>query len=302
MISTARDSNAIMPNHRILITGASGQLGGYLLEQLRGSSDHIIAWSSAGRQERFGTLLQPVDLTNADQVARCFDEAKPNLVLHAAALSSIAACYQAPERAEKINHLGTAQLAELASRSKARLLYVSTDLVFDGEKGNYREEDEARPLSIYARTKLAGEKAALAIDSSLVVRVSLLLGPSHQAERPNFFDQQRRTLLTGQSISCFADEWRTPLTHRWAARMLLNLLAEWEGTGLLHLSGPERLSRLDIGQRLALRLGVSQEKVVPIAQAAVATPEPRPRDTSLNSGLWRRMFSSEPWPIWDGEW
>jgi len=109
-------------------------------------------------------------------------------------------------------------------------------------------------------------------------------------------------LLTGQSISCFADEWRTPLTHRWAARMLLNLLAEWEGTGLLHLSGPERLSRLDIGQRLALRLGVSQEKVVPIAQAAVATPEPRPRDTSLNSGLWRRMFSSEPWPIWDGEW
>ncbi len=286
-----------MPNLRILITGASGQLGGYLLEQLRGSADHIIAWSSGSRQDRFGTLLQPVDLTDADQVARCFDEAKPNLVLHVAALASIAACYQAPDRAEKINHLGTAQLAECAARSKARLLYVSTDLVFDGEKGNYREEDQARPLSVYARTKLAGEKAALALDSSLVVRVSLLLGPSHQAERPNFFDQQTRILLTGQSIGCFADEWRTPLTHRWAARMLLKLLAEWDGTGLLHLGGPERLSRLEIGQRLARRLGVSQEKVEPIVQAAVATPEPRPRDTSLNSGLWRRMFPSEPWPI-----
>jgi dTDP-4-dehydrorhamnose reductase len=291
-----------MPTRRILITGASGQLGNYLLDQLRGCSDHIIAWSGGSRQERFGTLLQPVDLTDADQVASRFDEAKPNLVLHAAAMASIAACYQAPDRAEKINHLGTAQLAELAARNKSRLLYVSTDLVFDGEKGHYREEDEARPLSIYARTKLAGEKAALALPSSLVVRVSLLLGPSHQAERPNFFDQQRQRLLTGQSISCFADEWRTALAHPWAARMLLKLLAAWEGTGLLHLGGPERLSRLEIGQRLARRLGVSQEKVEPIAQAAVASPEPRPRDVSLNSGLWRRTFSSEPWPIWDGEW
>jgi dTDP-4-dehydrorhamnose reductase len=286
-----------MPTRRILITGASGQLGSYLLDQLRGCSDHIIAWSSGSRQERFGTLLQPVDLTDADQVASCFDEAKPNLVLHAAALASIAACYQTPQRAEKINHLGTAQLAELAARNKARLLYVSTDLVFDGKKGNYREEDEAHPSSIYAGTKLAGEKAALALPSSLVVRVSLLLGPNLHAERPNFFDKQAQMLLAGQSIGCFADEWRTPMPYRWAAKMLLKLLGDWDGTGLLHLGGPESLSRFDIGQRLARRLGVSVEKIEPIAQATHAAPEPRPRDVSLNSDLWRRTFPSEPWPI-----
>jgi dTDP-4-dehydrorhamnose reductase len=289
----------MMQIRKILITGASGQLGSYLLDQLRGSSDHIIAWSSGNRQERSGTRLQPVDLANADQVARCFEEAKPNLVLHVAALASIVACSQAPERAEKINHLGTALLAELAARSKSRLLYVSTDLVFDGEKGNYREEDEAHPLSTYGRTKLAGEKAALAIASSLVVRVSLLLGPSLHTERPNFFDQQSQTLLSGQSIGCFVDEWRTPLTHRWAARMLLKLLGEWDGTGLLHLGGPERLSRSEMGQRLAQRLGVAAQKIEPIARAAGLAAEPRPRDVSLNSELWRRMVSTEPWPTWE---
>jgi dTDP-4-dehydrorhamnose reductase len=243
------------------------------------------------------TVLQPVDLTDTDQVVRCFAEAKPNLVLHAAAVASIAACYQSPERADKINHQGTALLAELAARSGARLLNVSTDLVFDGKKGEYTEGDEASPLSIYGRSKLAGEKAALAIASNLVVRMSLLVGPSLKPERPNFFDQQTQSLLAGKPIGCFVDEWRTPLTHRWAAKMLLMLLRDWDGTGLVHLGGPERLSRFEIGQRLAHRLGASTEKVDPIAQAAVATAEPRPRDVSLNSGLWRRMFPNEPWPI-----
>ncbi len=147
---------------RFLVTGASGNLGGYFLRELAGTAEPVVAWSGARTGELFGVPLRPVALTDRAAVAEAFGEARPDVILHSAALSSMAECLREPERAQAVNAGGTALLAELAAEAQARLLLVSTDLVFDGEKGDYREDDPPAPLSVYGRTKQAAERAALA--------------------------------------------------------------------------------------------------------------------------------------------
>jgi dTDP-4-dehydrorhamnose reductase len=282
---------------RVLVTGASGQLGGYLLRELAKQKTPVVAWSGSSSGQRFDMPLQPVELANPDQLAAAFRAARPTLVLHTAALSTVAVCWREPERAQQINTQASAQLAELALEAKARLLLVSTDLVFDGERGGYREEDSPVPLSVYGRTKAAAEPAVLALPRGIVVRVSLLYGPT-VVGRPSFFDEQIAALREHRPITLFADEWRTPLSFATAARALLAIVRS-DVHGLLHLGGPERMSRVDMGQRLAAYLGADPSCIVAVSRTSMTSGEPRPRDTSLDSARWRALFPSQPWPRWE---
>jgi dTDP-4-dehydrorhamnose reductase len=165
-------------------------------------------------------------------------------------------------------------------------------MVFDGEHAPYREEDEPAPLSVYGRTKAEAERVALAVPGNAVVRVSLLLGPSLTG-RPSFHDEQAAALRAGRPLRLFEDEWRTPLTLQAAAQALLAVVG-CGYAGVLHVGGPERLSRLDMGRRLAAALGVSAAGIVPTRRADLPSPEPRPRDLSLDSSRWRALFPDAP--------
>ena len=281
----------------ILLTGASGQLGAYLLRELAAAGMEVTAWSGARRGELFGVSLQPVDLADGDAVAVAFRQARPEAILHAAAVASVAECHRDPERARRVNVGGTAALAELAAAAGARLVLVSTDLVFDGERAPYREADLPAPLSAYGRSKADAEAAALAAPRAAVARVSLLFGRALTG-RPSFFDQQADALRGGRPVTLFIDEWRTPLHLATAARALVTL-ARADFSGVLHVGGPERLSRLEMGQRLARFLGADPGVIVPALRADAPAPEPRPRDVSLGSSLWRRLFPALPWPGWE---
>jgi dTDP-4-dehydrorhamnose reductase len=281
---------------RILVTGASGQLGAYLLRELQRRGRDALAWTGSRRGELFGFNLQSVDLADRDAVVAAFRAARPDVVIHAAALSAIADCYREPQRAEQVNARGTGLLAELGAESGARLVYVSTDLVFDGTKSWYRESDATGPLSIYARSKVAGEQAVRAFPRHAIARVSLLFGPS-LVGRVSFFDEQLAALRAGTTRRLFVDEWRTPLSLAVAAEGLLALAAS-DFAGVLHLGGPERLSRLEMGQRLARWLGSSAE-IVPVSRDSVAAPEARPRDVSLDTTQWRAFFPSQERPSWE---
>lgn len=282
---------------RMLITGASGQLGGYLLQELRRRGEAVTAWSGSRTGQLFGCPLRPVDLADAVGLASAFHEARPEVVIHAAAVTRVADCFRDPRRAEQINVQGSAALAELAARAGARLLLVSTDLVFDGTRGWYREEDEPSPLSVYGRTKAAAERVVLAARRGAVVRVSLLFGPS-VVGRPFFFDEQVAALRAGRPCTLFEDEWRTPLGLRTAAQALLGIACS-DFTGLLHLAGPERMSRVEMGERLAAFLGSDPSAIVRVLRGSVPAPEPRPGDTSLDASQWRQRFPGQGWPTWE---
>jgi dTDP-4-dehydrorhamnose reductase len=270
---------------RLLLTGTSGQLGAWLTAVPSGFED-VIAWPGPGR----GGL----DLTDAGAVRRAFADARPDVVLHAAALARVSDCHRDPGAARRVNVTGTATLAELAEPDGARLVYVSTDMVFDGEAAPYAEDAAPAPLSVYGRTKAEAEAVVLAGRRNAVARVSLLFGPS-RCGRPSFFDEQVRALRGGQPLTLFADEWRTPLDLDSAARALL-AVARSDYPGVLHIGGPERLSRVEMGRRLAAVLGADGSGIRAVRRADVPAPEPRPRDTSLDSSRWRGLFPALPWP------
>lgn len=279
---------------RVLVTGASGSLGAYLLHELAKRGEQVTAWSGTTVGACAGIALRPVPLDNADAVAVAYREARPDIIVHAAALAKVAACYREPARAHAVNVLGTERLTELAGG--ARLVFVSTDLVFDGEKGGYRETDQPAPLSVYGRSKADAERVVLAHPNAAVVRVSLLYGTSRNG-RPGFFDEQVAALRAGRHVTLFEDEWRTPLDLATAARALAGVAAS-DFTGLLHVGGPEHLSRLQMGLRLAARLRVDPSVIRAVSRIQAAA-EPRPRDTSLDSSQWRALFRGQPWPGWD---
>jgi dTDP-4-dehydrorhamnose reductase len=263
---------------------------------LRQGDDAVIAWSGSRTGTLLGVPLHPVDLTDRDTLSDAFRAARPDVVVHTAALTTIAGCFRSPLAARAVNVEGSAALAELAAAAKARLLLLSTDLVFDGERGWYREQDAPSPLSIYGQSKVAAEAEVLAVPGSAVARVSLLFGPSIGGR--SFFDEQVAALRGGTACTLFEDEWRTPLGVHTAARAVLDL-ARSDFVGVVHVGGPERLSRLEMGRRLAAFLRCDPEVIVPAKRSTVASPEPRPRDTSLDSTRWRELFPDQAWPTWD---
>jgi len=265
---------------KVLVTGASGQLGRYVLALLKESDHEVRAWSGS-RELRVGSLaIEPVDLRDGAGIRSALEGAAPEAILHLAALSRVGEAYWHPTEAIRINAEATEDLADWAEAHGARLVAVSTDLVFDGRKPWYREGDEPRPISVYGQTKRAGELTVFGRSKQLVARLGLLYGPS-LSDRPTTTDQLAALLRDGETPTAFEDEFRTPLDYRTAASILLRLLERPELEGILHVAGPRRLSRFQLARRLAEAMGFDPSAIRPNRQADVASEEPRPPDVSL---------------------
>ncbi|QEH34090.1 dTDP-4-dehydrorhamnose reductase [Aquisphaera giovannonii] len=269
---------------RILVTGASGQLGAYLLDETltRGRAE-VTGWChrpAAGPRDR---PLRAVDLTDELAVEAALREAAPEVVIHLAAISAADAVRRDPERGRAVNVRATERLARWCGDRDRRLIFASTDMVFDGERGGYREDDPACPVLEYGRTKAEAEAAVLAIPRAVVARISLLFGPS-RAGRESFFDRAISALRRGEPQAFFEDEYRTPMHYATAARALMGLAGEGS-SGIIHVGGAERVSRFELMSRAARALGLDPRLVRRGRRADVPTPEPRPRDLSLDTAL-----------------
>lgn len=266
---------------RIVLTGASGQLGAYLLERLVEAGHEVSAWSGAEIGRRGGVPLVRVDLTDGEATCRALARADPEVVVHAAAMSASDAVYRDPARGRAVNVTATRRLAEWCDRADRRMVFTSTDLVFDGSKPWRREDDPAEPVQEYGRTKREAEWAVLAVPRGLVARISLLYGPS-RCGREAYFDRAVAALRRGEPQTLFADEYRTPLDLAGAAAILTRL-AESEATGLLHVAGTERVSRFELLRRVATALGLDTDLVRANRRSDVTFAEPRPADVSLDT-------------------
>jgi dTDP-4-dehydrorhamnose reductase len=270
----------------VLVTGSTGLLGGYLLAELARRGTTTIACGGPGRGER------GVDLTDAEAVRSLVAKVQPKVVIHAAALTLMSDCARDPERARAVNVSATANLAEACRANDARLVHVSTDLVFDGEHAPYDESAAPAPLSVYGRTKLAAEReVAERTARHVIVRTTLLFGPT-LTERRGFFEQQLDVLRKGEArLRLFDDEWRTPLSLRTAAEALGAIAVESDLIGVtFHLGGPERMTRLEMGERLARHIGVDPAAAFERASRLDVAGEPRPRDVSVDSAAFRSAF------------
>ncbi|MCG3128133.1 MAG: hypothetical protein CHACPFDD_03009 [Phycisphaerae bacterium] len=286
-----------MPAETWLLTGATGQLGGWALHELCHDPARPRVFALARQPaERAGATVVACDLAQLDTLRPLVTDLRPTHALHLGAVTSVADAFADPARAQRVNADATAELAAAVRACGARFVYASTDMVFDGDHAPYAEGDEPRPLSVYGRTKLAGERALAGSPHALTVRIPLMYGlPRHP--RRTTFAQQLDALHAATPLRLFHDEFRTPVWLRDAARALIGL-ARSDLAGVIHLAGPQRLSRLDLIARAATLLGLPTSGLTAVSRLSVGGDEPRPADLSLDGArLAQVMPALTPGPL-----
>jgi dTDP-4-dehydrorhamnose reductase len=259
------------------ITGSNGLIGNYLAQTAPKFAPH---W-------RVRALTRDqLDLLDFAAVRREFQKDQPQLIIHCAALSTIAAAQSNPDLARRVNVDVTAFLAGLAA--EISFVFFSSDLVFDGRKGNYAETDAMNPINLYGETKAAAEQIVLRNPHHTVVRTSLNGGTSRAGNR-GFNEQLRRSLQTSQGMKLFTDEFRCPIPAVETARAVWDL-ANQKQAGLFHLAGAEKLSRWQVGQLLVQRWPEVKTKIESGSARDFSGP-PRALDTSLNIAKVQEVLS-----------
>lgn len=224
-----------------------------------------------------------LDLSDTDSIRRAFDAAAPDLVIHAGAESDPDACEKEPDRAQRVNVDAVKTLAMLCGASRTRLVHFSTDLVFDGERGWYTENDTPRPRGVYARGKLASEEAALVrAPGAVVLRISTAYGRP-MGGRPGFIDGLRAKLAAGEAVTAFTDQWRTSTAADQLSEVVARLLKDPDLEGVFHWGGAERATRFEIATIFARVMGFDETLVRPGRAAEAQFASHRPRDSSLDS-------------------
>jgi dTDP-4-dehydrorhamnose reductase len=280
---------------RVLVTGAGGLLGGRLAALLHERGLDVTA---AHRQALPppGPRAVAAELDGAPSVEALLDETRPEAVVHAAVLSRADDCENRPDAADLVNARLPGLVARACGERGIRLVALSTDLVFSGDRSFSSERDATVPGNVYGRSKLAGERAVLeACPAAAVARVALVLGRGH-GSRATSSESIAQALRAGRPQKLFTDEFRTPIDPESVADALARLLAGSQA-GVFHLGGPERLSRFELGERVARAFGLPTRGLVPALQAEHQGPDRRAPDASLDSGRARRELGWQPRPL-----
>lgn len=251
------------------ITGANGLIGNYLVQT---------APQFASRWRVRALTRADFDLLDFGALEREFARDRPQLVIHCAAITTVAEAQKNPGLARRVNVELTRFLAEMAA--EIPFVFFSTDLVFDGRKGDYTEKDGPNPLHLYGETKLAAEESVLKNPRHLIIRTSINGGVSQAGNRA-FNEQFHRSLQqAGQGMALFSDEFRCPIPAMETARAVWDMAGK-NCTGLYHVAGAEKLSRLQIGELLVQRWPEVTAKIK--SGSARDFPGPaRALDTSLD--------------------
>jgi dTDP-4-dehydrorhamnose reductase len=277
---------------RVMLTGGGGFVAGNIITQ---SAPGIEIHAVEAREVSFfrdNLSWYTVDLLDTPALERLFARIRPDVVVHAAALSDIDFCEAHQDHAARVNVGVTRVLAELCRAANSRMIYFSSDSVFDGETGNYSEADEPNPLNAYARTKLQAESiVSQTLRDWVIVRPSLVLGLPAFATGNSFLWRMVQSLRAGNTVAFPGEEIRSPIDVLTLSRAILEL-AEQDYKGYLHLSGNDALSRLIMARRIARRLGYDETAVVDRMPGVEGGRARRPRDVSLSNRRAREILGT----------
>jgi len=276
---------------KCVITGGGGFVAGSVIHQAPADWEMHALSGKAPLTRRKGLVWHTLDLKDPEAVQRTLAAIAPDVVIHAAATADIDFCERNPDVARAMNVAFTQVVADGCARGGSRLIYVSTDNVFDGERGGYTEADPPSPINVYARTKAEGESVVAAVPGSVIARIALVMGFGPLGGGNSFLERTIPMLRAGQTINVPPGEIRSPIDVLTLGQALLEL-AEGTFQGTIHLAGNEALDRVSLTRRIAERFGYSPGLVRPRAPEQIAGRAPRPRDVSMSNAKARSLLTT----------
>ncbi len=273
---------------RLLITGAGGMLGVSLVLEALAAGHRVIAVDHGHPVYHQGVETVVADLAAPGAAEAVLAAARPDWVIHCAAATSVDACEADPGTAFRLNRDMAGQVASAARAVGARLVHISTDAVFDGERGGYTEEDEPHPVNVYGKSKREGELAVLAEDAGALVVRTNIYGWNAQA-RQSLAEWFLERLEAGERCRGFADVWVAPILVNDLAPLLLKML-DAGLTGIYHVGGGECLSKCEFGVRLAEVFGLDANLIEPVKVGAAGLHAKRPRKLCLDGSKIERAL------------
>jgi len=288
-----------MKKKKILLTGASGFLGYNLFLFFR-DKFRTLGTYSGNPLELPEEQTCHLDIRDEEEVKQLFRDWKPDVAIHAAGVTSPAFCRKHQQLARAVNVEGSGLIAREARRLNCRVISMSTDRVFGGEKGNYLETDRAAPCGYYGETKLESEQLIRKISPQAVIfRLPLLYGrpsPFHDS----FVSWMIEAFRKKEPLHLFTDQFRTPLYVGDVGTALTRIIEKPDISGLFHLGGPERISRSDFGYRMAEIFDFDPGIIRPIKMEEKPHLPPSPADASLNSEKLYRLLNFSPKNVEEG--
>jgi dTDP-4-dehydrorhamnose reductase len=263
------------PKLRAVVTGSGGLLGRSLVSTLRDEYEVVgLDIHESGTCDGV-----KVDITQKQQTMESIAGISPSVVVHAAAETNVDRCETDRDLAKSVNVAGTANIAEVCAKIRAKLIFISTDYVFDGVRGDYAETDEPNPVNFYGLTKLEAERVVANISpKSLVVRTSVLFG--WHPTRLNYATWVLKGLREHQALNVVTDHVNSPTLNLNLAEAI-KMAIEHDSEGILHVAGSERISRFDFALKIAERFDLDGSLLVPVKMDELGWVAKRPRDSSL---------------------
>lgn len=269
---------------KILITGAGGLVGRASVEHCLANGDEVVAYDR-----------QALDIGDGAQVDAVISSERPDAVINCAAWTDVDGCERDPAKAERVNADGPENLARACRQANAGFLTISTDYVFDGSKdGFYTQRDQPRPLSVYGRFKLEGERRPQAEHArTIVVRTGYIFGPGGRNFLSTVVDRAKR----GEKLKVITDSWGTPTYARDLA-VRLRELVELDLPGIFHVVSAGEGASFETFTREALKLSGGEPALVePVSMNSLSRPAPRPRNSKMKC-LLSEAIGLPPLPHW----
>lgn len=263
----------------VLIIGATGFLGNKLIQMLK--EHNPIGTYHNKKHENYHKL----DISNKENILKLVKEIKPNIIINTSHIPN-SNTEEMKELAKKINSLGPKNLAEVCNdiykktEMEIKLIHMSTDFIFDGEKGNYSENDKTNPISHYGKTKLAGEQGIHLFKNHIILRVSTLYGYSTPEDK-KFTNWIISSLKEKKEINILDDQFTCPTLIDNIGKAIILLLRS-NKTGTYHCVGSEKISRYGFAVKVAEKFNLDKNLIKPTTISNIDQNIIRPKNTTLN--------------------
>ena len=278
---------------KFLVTGSAGLIGSQVVKDL--SIQNHIVYSCYHEDLPKNGIPLSLDLTNQDKITQTIQDTKPETIIHLAAMTNVDRCESEQNIATILNEKSTETLAKEAAKINAFFVYVSTDYVFDGKSGMKKEEDAPNPLGFYGKSKLAGELSLNRLSSPYAIaRTSTPFG--WHSTKKSFPVWVKENLESKKDIPVLVDQFTSPTYTPNLSKMLIEV-ATRQIAGVIHLAGATRISRFELAELVADKLGLEKKLLIPTKTDEMTWKAQRPKDSSLDVSLATEILSEKPQKI-----